>query len=219
MVLIHDANNTLKIGASLNEAQQAVILLHGRGGNAWDIAELSSALATDQTTFLVPSANQNSWYPQRFLASIESNEPYLSSALSVVHELVQNVQLAGIPLNRIALVGFSQGACLALEYVHRHPARYLFAGGLSGALIGPLDMSRELHQSLEGTPILLGCAEADRHIPLEHVKQSASLLQQQNANVTVQIQPGSAHTIFQEEMEWMNRHLKESTQEPHKSSK
>lgn len=211
MVLIHDTNNILKIGTPLHQARQAVILIHGRGGNAWDIADLSSTLAADKTAFLVPSASQGSWYPHRFLAPIESNEPYLSSALEVVHELVQQILKAGIPLHKIALAGFSQGACLALEYAHRHPARYLFVAGLSGALIGPLETPRDTDGSLRETPILLGCAEADRHIPLEHVKRSASLLKQQNANITLQIQPGWAHTLFQEEIDWMQRHLEDSS--------
>lgn len=213
---IHDASNILKIGTPLEQARQAVILIHGRGGNAWDIAGLSSTLQADQTTYLVPSATHGSWYPHRFLTPVENNEAHLSSALNVIHELIHQIQRAGIPGHKIALIGFSQGACLALEYAYRNPQRFLLVAGLSGALVGPLETipPRTSPAPLQGTPVLLGCSESDRHIPLEYVKCSAEQLKKADAEVTLLIEAGSAHAVFQEEIDWIKGYLQGNSSEP-----
>jgi phospholipase/carboxylesterase len=119
---------------------------------------------------------------------------------------VQEAVAAGIPTERIGLIGFSQGACLALEHTARAGKRYGFTAGLSGALIGPLDTPRP-NRDLLGTPILLGCAESDAHIPIEHVEHTASILTAMNAEVTKQIYAGGAHTVFPQEIAWLNQQL------------
>ncbi|MBC8041020.1 MAG: phospholipase, partial [Opitutaceae bacterium] len=143
---LHDATNTLRLGLPLAKARGAVILVHGRGSSAEDITGLIRTFdpaVAKALAYLAPEAANNSWYPQRFLVPPAQNEPWLSSALATIDTLVTEALAAGIPSECIALVGFSQGACLSLEYASRHPRRYAFIGGLSGALIGPTDTARD----------------------------------------------------------------------------
>ena len=198
----HDAAHTLRFGAPLARARAVVILVHGRGSSASDIAGLARALPGEDIAFLAPEATDNTWYPQRFLAPLPQNEPWLSSALAVIDALVAEAVAVGVPHNRIGLAGFSQGACLVLEYASRHPRRYGFVAGLSGALVGPLGIARDAGDLLR-TPVLLGCAERDAHIPLEHVEHSAAALAAFNADVTTHIFPGASHTVFAEELAWL----------------
>ena len=199
---LHDTRSTLRLGVPLAQARSAILLMHGRGSSADDIAGISSIFNAKDIAFLAPEATNHTWYPERFLAPTDRNEPWLSSALGVIDRLVQEARDAGIPDERIGFVGFSQGACLVLEYSTRHPRRHGFVAGLSGALIGPLDTPRAAID-LRGTPMLLGCAERDAHIPLDHVEHSVKVLAGFGADVTRQIFPGSAHTIFPEEVAWL----------------
>ncbi len=201
---LHDTTHTLRLGAPLAKARGVVILVHGRGSSADDIAGLASVFASSELAYLAPEAANHTWYPHRFLAPPAQNEPWLSSALGVIDTLVAEALAAGIPSERIGLVGFSQGACLALEYAARHPRRYAFVAGLSGALIGPRDAARDA-VDLQRTPILIACAQADAHIPIEHVEHSAAALAAFNADVTQQVIPGSAHTIFPTEIAWLKQ--------------
>ena len=205
---LHDVTQTLRFGAPLAKAHGVVILLHGRGSNPEDISSLagyfrSSPHARD-LAFVAPSATHDTWYPQRFFVPLAQNEPSLSSALDVIGQLVSEARAAGISYERIAIAGFSQGACLSLEYAARHPQRYAFVAALSGALIGPISTPREAVDLLR-TPVLLGCAERDAHIPLQHVEHSAAAFAAFNADVTTQIFPGSAHTVFPDEAAWLAR--------------
>lgn len=197
--------DTLRFGAPLEQARGAVILVHGRGSSAEDIAGLAKIWARmDGLAFLAPQAEGGSWYPQRFLAPLEVNEPWLTNALGRVASLVEEVEAAGVPTERVGLVGFSQGACLVLEHAWRARRRYGLVAGLSGALIGPAETAREVTGAgLAGTPILLGCAERDGHIPIDYVERSAAALASSGAEVTKQIFPGAAHTVFAEEAEWL----------------
>jgi len=199
---LHSASNALRFGEPLATAQGAVILLHGRGDSAQGIAGLAKVFDNSKFAFLAPQATGSTWYPQRFFVPTAENEPWLTSALDVVASLVAEIRLAGVPADRIGLVGFSQGACLALEYTLRHPLRYGFVGGLSGALIGPAEVVRS-EVDLAGTPILLGCAEDDPHIPREYVERSAEMLERCGARVSLHIFGGSAHMVFGEEIEWL----------------
>jgi predicted esterase len=199
---LHDTQGTLRFGQPLAKARGAVILVHGRGSSANDIAGLADVLKSADLAFLAPAAEGGTWYPQRFFAPLASNEPWLSSALGVIAKLAAEVQAAGLAPERMGLIGFSQGACLSLEFAARHPLRYGFIAGLSGALIGPLDTPRP-PGDLRGTPVLLGCAERDPHIPLEYVGRSAEALSAMGADVTKQIFPGASHTVFAEEVEWL----------------
>ncbi len=199
---LHDISRTLKRGKPLAEAGGALILIHGRGAGALDIAGLADYLPAGDLAVLAPAAQQNTWYPQRFFLPLEENEPWLSSGLGVVDHLVEEVLDAGIPAERIGIAGFSQGGCLALEYVHRHPRRYGFAAGLSSALIGPQGIPRA-PADLSGTPVLIGCAEQDAHIPLPFVEESAAILAASGADVTKQVFRGHDHTVFPEEIAWL----------------
>jgi phospholipase/carboxylesterase len=205
MTQIHDVKGTARFGQPLSRARGAVILLHGRGSSPHDIAGLADVMPGPDLAFLAPAAKDGTWYPNRFLAPLERNEPRLSSALNVIDQLVAEVLAAGIASERIGLAGFSQGACLALEYASRHPLRYGFVAGLSGALIGPAD-TRRPPGDLRVTPVLLGCAELDAHIPLEYVERSAEMFSRLKAEVTKLIFTGAAHAIFPEEIDWLKRH-------------
>ncbi len=203
---LHDATPTLRLGAPLAKARGVVILLHGRGSSAEDIAGLVNLLNASDLAYIAPEAAHHSWYPHRFLVPPAQNEPWLSSALSRIDTHVREALDAGIPAERIGLVGFSQGACLSLEYAARHPRRYAFIGGLSGALIGPTDVARD-PVDLQRTPVLVACAEADLHIPLEHVEHTAASFNTFNAAVTQHIFPGGAHTVFPVEITWLQNQI------------
>ncbi len=203
---LHDIADTLRLGAPLAEAAGTVILLHGRGSSAGDISGLARSLKNPALAFLAPNAIDGTWYPQRFFVPISHNEPWLSSALDVVGKLIDEVLAAGTAPERIGIAGFSQGACLALEYAIRNPRRYGVVAGLSGALIGPLDITRPVID-LEKTPTLVACAEDDAHIPIEFVERSATVLARANADVAKQIFRGSAHTVFPEEIAWLREQV------------
>jgi phospholipase/carboxylesterase len=194
----------------VDDASGALILLHGRGATADDILFLSMYLDFPQLAYLAPQAEAYTWYPNRFLAAIEQNEPYLSAALSRVDEIIKEVEVHRIPVEKIFLGGFSQGACLASEYVIRNPRPY---GGLlvfSGGYIGPLDMQRQPNGELNGMPAFLGCSDMDPHIPLERVKETASLLEAMGAKVKEKIYPNMRHTIIEDEIEQARQLISES---------
>lgn len=204
---IHQISNTLRFGTPLKEARGAVILVHGRGASAEDIAGLADVLPQEGMAFFAPDATQGTWYPQRFFMPLAMNEPWLSSGLALLHELVQEITAAGVPLGRIGLAGFSQGGCLALEYLVRHPAGLGFVAGMSSALIGPEGTGRPV-VDLASVPVLVACSERDPHIPLEFVKSSVQTLKGLGAQVTSHIFPGGDHTVFQEEVDWVSGRMK-----------
>ena len=187
-------------GAPLASASSAMILLHGRGASATGILDLARVLKKEGLHFIAPEASHHTWYPYRFIAPIAQNEPYLSSALTIVDEQVGLLEEQGIPKHCIVIGGFSQGACLASEYIAHHPARY---GGLiafSGGLIGPPDELPDYQGSLEGTPAFLGCSDDDPHIPLSRVNETAEILEQLGARVNKSIYPNMGHTIVADEI-------------------
>jgi phospholipase/carboxylesterase len=208
---IHESTNTLRFGTPLAQSRSAVLLLHGRGSSADDIASLADSLPADGIAFVAPSATNGAWYPQRFFAPLEQNEPGLSNGLRTIDHLVNEILAAGIPAGRIGLIGFSQGGCLALEYAARKPRRYHFVAGLSSALIGPLDTSR-VQFDLQGTPVLIGCAEHDAHIPLPYVENSAATLSTSGAVVTKQIYAGGTHSVFPQEITWLRERMNSSSE-------
>jgi len=202
IVILHDRQQVLRGGAPLAEARAVLLLLHGRGASAGDIYSLGEAAAADSpdVALIAPQAAGSTWYPQRFLAPVARNEPYLSSALGVIANLVAEASEARIRFDRVIIAGFSQGACLALEFACRHPRRYGGVVGLSGALIGSPGGIRRLTGSLEGTPVYLGCDEEDAHIPLASVEESAAILGGLGARVTKTIFKGLGHTVNAEEL-------------------
>lgn len=191
--------NLLHAGAPLETADSAVILLHGRGSGARDIISLATELALPGVAFLAPDAIGGSWYPLRFLEPQARNEPALSQALETVRLAMQQTRLEQ---PRIALLGFSQGACLALETAHRTGGRFKAVIGLSGGLIGAdSELGSRSFPSLEATPVFLGCSDIDAHIPLERVQRSAALLEAQSASVETRIYPNFGHGINVDELE------------------
>jgi predicted esterase len=199
---VHEGQEVLRGGAPLSKARVALVLIHGRGASAEDIyslgEEVSGGIAG--AALLAPQAAGNAWYPQRFLAPLAQNEPYLSSALAVVGGLVGEVTQAGLGFEKIVLLGFSQGACLSLEFAARNPRRYGAVVGLSGALIGPPGSPHKPDGSLGGTPVYLGCSDRDAHIPLASVEESAVIFGRLGAHVTKSIFPGMGHTVNAEEL-------------------
>lgn len=196
----HAAQPILQAGTPLARATGALILLHGRGGSAEDILTLGEALADDRFALLAPQAAGHTWYPNSFLAPRRQNEPYLSSALRKVEGVLALATGAGIPTERIALCGFSQGACLATEFVGRHAQRYAALLAYTGGLIGPLDEPITLSGGLGGTPALFSSGDPDPHVPWQRVQQSADRFAKIGAQVFVERRPGRPHTILASEV-------------------
>ena len=196
----HGAQPILSAGTPLAEATGALILLHGRGGSARDILSLGAEIAPEGVALLAPEAAGHTWYPNSFLALRAQNEPYLSSALDRIATVVQAAMGAGFPSERIAICGFSQGACLATEFVGRNPQRYAGLLAFTGGLIGPLDESISLSGDLQGTPVLLSSGDPDPHVPWSRVLQSAELLTGIGASVSTERHAGRPHTVLQVEM-------------------
>lgn len=199
----HQGQPILAAGTPLHQARAAMIMLHGRGATADSILSLANEFDVDGFAYLAPQAANGTWYPYRFLEPIARNEPWLSSALQVIDDLSARVIAAGIPAERLMLLGFSQGACLTLEYVARHAQRYGGIVGLSGGLIGPDGTPRHYAGALDGTPIFLGCSDVDFHIPLQRVHDSAEILRQLGGAVTERIYPGLDHTVNQDEIDFV----------------
>lgn len=199
---IHQSQPLRTAGVSLDEASAAVLMLHGRGASATSILALADELGDPPGfAYVAPQAAGHTWYPHSFLSPIEANEPWLSSALATVDAVMQRLAEAGLSSDRVVLLGFSQGACLALEYAARHARKY---GGLiafSGGLIGPDGTPRDYDGSLDGTPIFLGCSDTDAHIPLARVHESAEVLERLGGEVTKHIYPGMGHTINRDEID------------------
>lgn len=187
-------------GAPLDTARGAVVLLHGRGGMAEDMLALAKAFSERDIAYLALQAPNRTWYPHSFLSPIAQNEPYLTGSLAAVGEAIRSLKSAGLPADRIALIGFSQGACLALEYAARNAERFGGVAALSGGLIGPDGTPRDYQGSLAGTPVFIGCSDVDAHIPLERVNESAAVLTRLGASVTKRIYPGMGHTVVDDEI-------------------
>jgi len=197
----HGGQPVLTAGRKLAEAGGAMILLHGRGGSAEDILGLREELDRPDLAFFAPQAAGHTWYPYSFLAPIEQNEPWLTSALNKLKTLVHEISTAGLPQEKIVIAGFSQGACLATEFVARNASRY---GGLiafTGGLIGPVGTEFRYSGNLERTPAFLGSADPDAHVPWGRVEESASVLSALAADVTLRRYPGMPHTVSREEIE------------------
>jgi predicted esterase len=197
----HGGERVLIGGAPLETAGGALIAVHGRSAGAEDIIALAREIAPPNVAILAPQAAGNTWYPYRFLEPTERNEPYLSSALRIVADLIAQVGEGGIPPECVALMGFSQGACLALEAAARNARRYAGVIGFSGGLIGPPGTSFDFAGSLDGTPVFLGCSDVDPHIPKERVEESAVALERLGAAVDVRLYPGMGHTVNRDELE------------------
>lgn len=197
----HRGAPVLATGAPLAESRAAAVLVHGRGGSAEGILTLAAEhLPTDEVAYLAPEAAGRTWYPEPFLAPLERNEPWLTSALETLAGVFRQLGEHGFPPDRVLLGGFSQGACLALEFALRSGGRRGGLVGLSGGLIGPPGRRWEEAGSLEGTPTFLGCSDRDPHIPLERVEETARVLEAHGARVDKRIYSGMGHTVNEDEI-------------------
>ncbi|RIK37438.1 MAG: phospholipase [Chloroflexi bacterium] len=201
MSATHHGQPLLAAGEPLQQASSAMVLVHGRGATAESILSLANEFRVSGMAFLAPQAAGNTWYPNSFLAPLHSNEPWLSSALDVLASVLERINTAGIPWERTILLGFSQGACLASEFVARNARRYGGLAALSGGLIGPPGTPRNYPGSLDGTPIFLGCSDVDPHIPKERVLESADVLQALGGVVTSILYPNLPHTVIRDEIQ------------------
>jgi predicted esterase len=210
MTPIHEHQSLLKSATPLEAANAVMILIHGRGDSAQGIMGLSSEFEQADFAFIAPQAANNTWYPFRFIEPTNRNEPYLSSAIQTINNLLELTQ-KHVPLSRTFLVGFSQGACLALEVAARHGAKFGGVLAFSGGLIGDT-LELEKYKNLEQTPIFLGCSDVDAHIPKARVEESAALLERLNANVIMRIYPNFGHSINADELELARALIKDSLQ-------
>jgi phospholipase/carboxylesterase len=177
-----------------------MILVHGRGASAADILTIAAEVMFPGVAYFAPQAAGSAWYPNPFTAPLEANEPYLSSALDVLSSLVAKVE-ATVTAGRLVLLGFSQGACLTLEFAARHARRYGGVVGLSGGLIGPEDTPRAYPDDFQKTPVFLGCSDVDPYIQKQRVIDAGHVFERMGADVTVRLYPGMAHTVSPDEIE------------------
>ena len=196
----HAGRPIVRLGAPLAAARAAVIMIHGRGAAPNNILELVPAIDHPDVAYLAPAAAGGTWYPLSFMAPIEQNEPGITSGISVIHSLVDAVLAAGIPADRLVLLGFSQGACLACTAAHRRADRYGGVVVFSGGLIGPPGSIWSENGGFRSTPVFFGCSDIDPHVPESRVRETAAVFQRMGADVTARIYPGMGHLVNDEEI-------------------
>ena len=200
--------NILRAGTELSKAEKALVMVHGRGANAEDILTLSQHLDVDGFALLAPDATNNTWYPYSFMAPVIQNEPWLSSALAVLKEVEEEIVKAGISHENIYFLGFSQGACLTLEYISRNAKKYGGAIAFTGGLIGE-EINRDNYKGdFSETRIFIGTSDPDPHVPTWRVQETTEILKELNASVKVKIYPNMGHTISGDEINEANTILK-----------
>ena len=197
----HAGQPVLRAGSPVADARLVAIMIHGRGASAENILQLAREFHAADIAYLAPQAAGSTWYPYSFLSPIEQNEPGISSGLRVIERLIDDVTRQGIQPERIVLMGFSQGACLSLEFAARHPRRYAAIAGFSGGVIGPPGTPRDYAGTFDRTPVFLGCSDVDPHIPLERVHETAAVFRRMGASVDERIYPGMGHTVANDELE------------------
>lgn len=191
-------------GKKLGEAEKVLIMIHGRGANAEDILSLAAYLNVKDYTLLAPQATGNTWYPYSFLAPPTNNEPWLSSAIDVVGQILEDVSKSGISSSNTYFLGFSQGACLTLEFVTRNAQRYGGVVAFTGGLIGDRIYEHNYAGDFQSTPVFIGSSDPDPHIPVARVHESTAILTKLNANVTEKIYPEMGHTVSENEIVTVN---------------
>lgn len=200
----HKDQPVIKTGAEKGAATTAMIMIHGRGASAESILELSEEVIKQDMAYLAPQAPGHAWYPESFLAPIAQNEPGITTGIALIGSIIADLESNwGISTDQIYLLGFSQGACLALEYAARNAKRYGGVIALSGGVIGPDSTPRDYAGSMEQTSVFLGCSDVDSHVPLPRVKLSTKIFKDLNAKVTERIYPGMPHTVNQDEINWI----------------
>ncbi|RPD47338.1 alpha/beta hydrolase [Paracnuella aquatica] len=197
--------NIQAAGKAAGPDTKVLIMLHGRGGSAADILSLAAYLDVEDFALVAPEATGNTWYPYSFLAPPAQNEPWLSSALELLDELVTDLYQKGVEPENLYFLGFSQGACLTLEFVARNAERYGGVVAFTGGLIGDQVYAENYDGDFVNTPIFIGTSNPDPHVPLERVQATTSILKELGANVTEKVYPGMGHTISQDEIDWANK--------------
>ena len=196
----HQGQSVATAGTAPETARAGVVLVHGRGATARGMVGIAEDIGVDGVAYRAPQAQRGSWYPNRFIAPLEENEPHLASALEAVSNSVESFVDAGVPYERIVVLGFSQGACLASEFAARTPRRYGGVVAFSGGLIGPLGTEFDHEGDLAGTPVFLGCSDSDPHIPVERVHETRDVFERLGADVEERIYQGMGHTINEDEV-------------------
>jgi phospholipase/carboxylesterase len=194
----------IQTGKQTGEATKALILVHGRGGSAEDILSLANYLPVNDFALFAPQATNNTWYPFSFLVEPKENEPWLSGALAVLKEVVADVQATGITTDNIYFLGFSQGACLTLEFVTRNATKYGGVVAFTGGLIGDKIYDENYTGDFAGMPVFIGTSDPDPHVPVERVHATAEILSGMHAQVTKKIYKNMGHTISQDEINLVN---------------
>jgi len=197
----HQGQTLVTDGESLDDAEAAVILVHGRGATARSIIGMAREFGQSGAAYLAPQAAGNEWYPNSFLAPVERNEPGRSSGLRAVGDAIERAGDCGIGSERVLVLGFSQGGCLASEFVARNPKRYGGLVALSGGLIGEEIDPASYDGDLSGTPAFFGCSDRDPHIPEERVHETAEVFESMGASVTKRLYPGMGHGVNQDEID------------------
>lgn len=195
----------VSIGEPLSLAKAAVILVHGRGASPEDILSLADVLESGDLAFLAPRARGGSWYPYSFLEPLEKNSEGIHAGLDAIEALLDLCSSEGLQSERVFLGGFSQGACLSLEFAATHAQRYAGVFGLSGGLIGPPGTPRAYTGSLKGTPVFLGCSDVDPHIPKDRVAETAQVMEKLGGSVTMRLYPGAPHSVNDDEIAFLNK--------------
>lgn len=217
----HQGQPVREAGAPIQRAKAAVVLLHGRGATAESILPLADTLAQPDALYRAPQAQGRTWYPHSFLAPLDANAPHLPSAVRAVSDVLAALAEGGVPPEKTLLLGFSQGACLALEVAARGARRYGGVVAFSGGLIGsgqqdgepPEDKSFDYGGSMEGTPVFVGCAERDPHVPLRRIEQTAEAFERLGADVTARVYEGMGHAINDDEIRFARGFLARLTSE------
>jgi predicted esterase len=205
----HQGQPIYQAGAPLEAARAAMIMIHGRGATAQSILGLAGELDQRHFTYLAPQAAGHTWYPYSFLSPIPMNEPGISSGMAVIGAILSRLAEAGIGPERTMLLGFSQGACLATEFIARNAGRYGGVVGLSGGLIGPPGTARDYAGSLGGTPVFLGCSDVDPHIPLERVEETAEVFGLLGGQVEKRIYPSMGHLVNEDEINYVKQMMEQ----------
>jgi len=198
------SKNIFTAGKKISEAKKVLVMIHGRGAFAEDILSLAGYFNLDDFALIAPQAESNTWYPYSFLMPPKQNEPWLSSALNVLNEIVIDINNAGINSNNIYFLGFSQGACLTLEFVTRNAKKYGGVVAFTGGLIGDKIYNENYKGDFENTPVFIGSSNPDPHVPVERVQATAEVLKNMHADLTVKIYPGMGHTINKDEIDEAN---------------
>ena len=196
--------NIVTAGKKLSTTGKALIMLHGRGANTADILSLATHLQVKDFSLFAPQATNNTWYPFSFLAPPSQNEPWLTSALALIKELLDDINSKGVPSENIYFTGFSQGACLTLEFVTRNANKYGGVAAFTGGLIGDKINKENYQGDFQGTPVFIGTSDPDPHVPVDRVNETVKILKGMNATVTEKVYTNMGHTITQDEIDVAN---------------